>query len=84
MNVVDANVLLYAVNEQSVHHDEARTWLVRPLSGGAMVGLSWIAVLAFARLAIEPDQFPNLSTVESAFERVGHTRHGLSREPRAQ
>ncbi len=72
MNVVDANVLLYAVNEQSVHHDEARMWLDRALSGGAMVGLSWIAVLAFVRLGTKPNLFPNPLTVEGAFERVEH------------
>lgn len=72
MNVVDANVLLYAVNEQSVHHDEARTWLDRALSGGAIVGFSWIVVMAFVRLATKPNLFPNPLTVEGAFERVEH------------
>ncbi len=72
MNVVDANVLLYAVNEQSVHHDEARRWLDRALSGGAIVGFSWIAVLAFVRLATKPNLFANPLTAEGAFERVEH------------
>jgi len=42
MVVVDANVLLYAVNEDSAHHEPARTWLDGALAGSSGVGLPWI------------------------------------------
>lgn len=51
MNVVDANVLLYAVNRQSAHHDAARSWLTAALSGGEVVGLPWVSLLAFIRVS---------------------------------
>ncbi len=50
MQLVDANVLIYAVNERSAQHDEARRWLDESLSGGETVALSWVALLAFVRL----------------------------------
>ncbi len=51
MKIVDANVLLYAVNRQSVEHDAARRWLTGALSGNEVVGLPWVSLLAFIRLS---------------------------------
>ncbi|HEY7280407.1 MAG TPA: type II toxin-antitoxin system VapC family toxin [Actinomycetota bacterium] len=58
MNLVDANVLLYAVNEDSPLHDRARTWLDESLGGSETVGFAWIALLAFVRLSTRADLFP--------------------------
>ena len=51
MKLVDANVLLYAVNEASPRHREARGWLDSSLNGNETVSFAWIAMLAFLRLA---------------------------------
>lgn len=51
MKVVDANVLLYAVNSDAPRHTEAREWLDNSLSGHDTVGFAWLVLLAFARLA---------------------------------
>jgi toxin-antitoxin system PIN domain toxin len=48
--LVDANVLVYAVNADSPHHRPARKWLELALSGATPVGLAWIVILAFLRL----------------------------------
>jgi uncharacterized protein len=48
--LVDANVLIYAVDSDSRHHRAARRWLEQTLSGTTPVGLAWIVVLAFLRL----------------------------------
>jgi uncharacterized protein len=58
MFVVDANVLLYAVNADSAHHRDARDWLDRVLAGPESVGLAWSVILAFLRLATHPVVFP--------------------------
>ena len=50
MNLVDANVLLYAVNEADPRHDVSRSWLDAALSGQETIGFSWVAVLAFPGL----------------------------------
>jgi uncharacterized protein len=70
LNIVDANVLLYAVNTDAVHHEEARTWLDRSLSGDSTVAFSWVALLAFVRLSTKLGLFPSPLTVEGALARV--------------
>ena len=54
MNLVDANVLLYAVDEDSRDHDVSRAWLEAALSGGSPVLLPWVSLLAFMRIASNP------------------------------
>lgn len=58
MKLVDANVLLYAVNEADPHHEVARGWLDEALSGTEAVGFPWIVLLAFVRLSTRAGLFP--------------------------
>jgi toxin-antitoxin system PIN domain toxin len=48
--LVDANILIYAIDQDSPHHARARRWLEETLSGDTWVGLPWIVILAFIRL----------------------------------
>jgi uncharacterized protein len=66
MKLVDANVLLYAVNGASPHHQTARSWLDEALSGGAVVGLAWLPLIAFIRLSTHPSVFPRPLSTEAA------------------
>ena len=66
MMIVDANVLIYAVNEDAPHHRVARKWLDAALAGTEPVGLSWTVLLAFLRLTTRPGLFPRPLTVEEA------------------
>lgn len=50
MILVDANLLVYAVDSDSPRHRAARRWLERTLSGTTAVGLPWVVLLAFLRL----------------------------------
>ncbi len=52
--LVDANLLLYAVNRSAPQHDRAREWLAATLSGPARVGLPWQSLGAFLRIATSP------------------------------
>ncbi len=70
MNLVDANVLLYAVNSDAVAHDVSRRWLDTALSGSETVGFAWIALLAFVRLATKVDLFPTPLAADQAMDRV--------------
>lgn len=70
MRLVDANVLLYAVNRDAHHHERARAWLDRSLSGGDTVAFAWVALLAFVRLSTRPGLFPAPLTLEAATDRV--------------
>ena len=58
MKLVDANVLIYAVNADAPRHPESRDWLDGALSGGATVAFSWVALLAFLRLTTSRRLFP--------------------------
>jgi toxin-antitoxin system PIN domain toxin len=70
VNLVDANVLLYAINADAAHHARSRRWLDRALSGADTVAFSWIALLAFVRLATNVGLFPSPLTVDQAMDRV--------------
>jgi hypothetical protein len=48
--LVDANLLIYAVDADSPRHREARAWLEETLSGSRRVGLAWVVILAFLRI----------------------------------
>jgi len=50
VTLVDANVLIYAIDADSPHHAASRRWLEDALSGTTPVGLAWIVILAFLRL----------------------------------
>lgn len=70
MEVIDANVLLYAVNEDSPHFDEARGWLDGALNRAQPVGFTWVVLLAFLRLATHPRVFPKPLSPDQAFDVV--------------
>lgn len=70
MKLVDANVLLNAVNASAPDHASARRWLDHALSGGAPVGFAWIVLLAFLRLTTRPGLFERPLTVDQALEVV--------------
>ena len=70
MRLVDANVLLYAVNTDAQHHAESKTWLDGALSGAETVGFAWIALLAFVRLSTKIGLFPHPLGVDDAMARV--------------
>ncbi|MEJ5256109.1 MAG: type II toxin-antitoxin system VapC family toxin [Acidimicrobiales bacterium] len=70
MKLVDANVLLYAVNVDAVAHERSRRWLDDALSGAETVAFSWMALLAFVRLATKVSLFPSPLTVDEAMDRV--------------
>jgi uncharacterized protein len=66
MKVVDANVLLAAVNADAANHDPARAWLEAALRSNEAVGFSWVVLLAFLRLSTRRDVFASpLSVGES-------------------
>ena len=52
--IVDANLLLYAVDESSVHNRTASSWLEEALAGGSRVGLPWQTIGAFLRIVTHP------------------------------
>ena len=66
MILVDANLLIYAVDRDSPHHAPARRWLEEALSGSESVGIAWIAALAFVRITTHPGIMRNPLSAQSA------------------
>lgn len=52
--IVDANILLYAVDVDSAFHEPARDWLEETVNGPVRVGLPWVSLTAFLRIATHP------------------------------
>jgi uncharacterized protein len=52
--LVDANLLLFAVDESSPFHAAARDWLTQRLNGSRRVGLPWQSLVSFLRIATHP------------------------------
>ncbi|HLB16831.1 MAG TPA: type II toxin-antitoxin system VapC family toxin [Burkholderiales bacterium] len=50
MILIDANLLIYAIDADSPHHTRAKRWLEETLSGDTWVALPWVVILAFLRI----------------------------------
>jgi toxin-antitoxin system PIN domain toxin len=68
--VVDANVLLYSVDEGSPHHAVAATWLKAALSGQETVGLAWVVMIAFLRVSTHALLFDRPLPIDQATDAV--------------
>jgi toxin-antitoxin system PIN domain toxin len=70
MNVVDLNVLLYAVNEDSAHHEKAYAWWETALNADQPIALAWTVVLGFLRIVTNPKSAARPIPLRSAIEKV--------------
>ena len=70
MILVDANLVLYAEDSLSEHHEAARTWWDTQLSGSDAVGLCWPVLSAFIRIATNARLHQRPLTLKEAIERV--------------
>ena len=70
MRIVDANVLLNAINSSAPDHVVAKRWLDASLSGGAPVGFAWVALLAVVRLSTRAGLFARPLAVDQVRDLV--------------
>jgi hypothetical protein len=66
----DVNLLLYAVDERSPRHEQARTWLEQTLSDSETVALAWMVLLAFVRLSTHAAVFEQPLEVTDALDLI--------------
>lgn len=66
MILVDANLLIYAVNRDLPQHRAARVWWENTLAGNASVGMPWVVVLAFLRICTNGRVFENPLATDAA------------------
>ncbi|HEX4133671.1 MAG TPA: type II toxin-antitoxin system VapC family toxin [Bryobacteraceae bacterium] len=67
MIILDANLLIYAVNADAPLNRKAKSWLESALSGQETIGFPWNVLLAFLRLTTRPGLFRRPLTMETAF-----------------
>jgi toxin-antitoxin system PIN domain toxin len=67
VKLIDANLLLYAVNRDSPHHARVAPWFEECLSGTETVAFAWVALLAFLRLSTRREIFPKPLPLPAAF-----------------
>jgi toxin-antitoxin system PIN domain toxin len=68
--IVDANVLLYAVNESIPQHGAAKRWVEDALSGDEAVGFAWVVLLALLRIITLPALSPEPLTAAEACDLI--------------
>jgi toxin-antitoxin system PIN domain toxin len=71
MIIIDANLLIYAVNRDAPLHERAKAWLEQTISGRETVALPWNVLLAFLRLTTRPGLFRHPLSIASALELIG-------------
>jgi toxin-antitoxin system PIN domain toxin len=65
----DTNLLVYASDQESPFHNQAKTWLQKVLSGTESVGFAWSVLLGFLRISTRA--VPKPLTTEEALGLVG-------------
>ncbi len=70
MILVDANLLLYAEDQQSPFHEPARRWWDAQLSGASPVCLCWTVINAFIRIGTNPRVFEHPLSIHQSISRV--------------
>jgi toxin-antitoxin system PIN domain toxin len=68
--ILDANVLIYAVNQDAPLHKRARSWLETTLLGTETIGIPWTVILAFVRLTTRPGLFRNPMPLDVSFDLI--------------
>lgn len=70
MILVDANLLLFAVDRGSPFQGPSQQWLEGKLNGDKRVALPWPSLLAFLRISTHPRVFPTPLSAEVAWAQV--------------
>jgi hypothetical protein len=70
VKLVDLNILLYALNQDSPHHRQVRRWWEAAINSDEPIGIAWVVLLGFLRLATNPKLFPRPLSSEEAIAKV--------------
>ncbi|MGE4072916.1 MAG: TA system VapC family ribonuclease toxin [Lysobacterales bacterium] len=68
MIVLDANILIYAADQQSTRHRIVLNWMQQELNAGELFGVSWCSLLAFVRICTLPSILARPLTLDQALE----------------
>lgn len=71
MTIIDANLLLYAYNADAPQQGKAAEWLAKLLKSGETIGLPWMTIWAFIRIATNSRIWANPRPAAEVFAIVG-------------
>jgi uncharacterized protein len=71
----DVNILIYAYNSDSPLHEAARRWWEQTLAGPDTVGLAWVTLIGFIRIATHERVFKKPLAVSAA---IAHVRSWMA------
>jgi len=70
VKLVDLNVLLYVVNDDSPRHRAALDWWNAALSADETLGLPWVVLLGFLRISTNSRAFPRPLDADDAIAKL--------------
>ena len=70
MTLLDANVLIYAFNAEAPEHSRMRPWLADLFEDGDQVGIPWLVLWAFIRVATNPRLSPAAKPPAEVFRAI--------------
>ena len=68
--LIDANLLLFAVDDASPFHEQALGWITAQLNGSRRVGLPWQSLGAFLRISTHPRAATNPLDPADAYQHI--------------
>lgn len=66
MILLDANVLVYAVDRDAQRHLQVKPWIEELLSGTESIGFPWLSIVGFLRIVSRPGLLKRLLSVDEA------------------
>ena len=70
MKLLDLNLLIYAINDDTAHHNAAKSWLETQFNGTESIGIPWIVILGFLRIMTNRKIFSTPLSEETAIELI--------------
>ena len=71
MTLLDANLLLYAVNTDAPEHAKAKRWVEDSFAGTrGPVGLTWLTLVAFVRIGTNAKALTTPFSLDEALEQI--------------
>lgn len=70
MKLLDVNLLIYAVDEESSHHEPALRWFEETLSGSETVAFAWHALVGFLRITTRARGSHDPWPIQSALDEI--------------
>ena len=68
--LIDANLLVYAVDSEAATHERSKEWLDATLNGPERVGIAWSSLLGFLRLTTHPRVMARPLTMTESWRQV--------------